>query len=103
MVIRSISLAMGTILLPLFGWGQIDPDCFAEKDFLILHSTKDYRAALEVAQEASRSLHITLDLRGLVPDDDTLQGLTSPADTCLAYWGDLNDYQDSTCYVARGR
>lgn len=83
--------------------GQDNPDCYAEKDFLIILSTKDYNSALLTAQKACKALDIKLDLRSLMPDSDTIYGLTLPVDTCLKYWGDLNDYQDSTCYIARGR
>ena len=82
--------------------GQVDPDCLAEKDFLIIYSTKDYKQELLVAQKATKALSIPIDLRCLIPDNDTSHGLTLPPDTCAKLWDGAVD-PDSTCYVARGR
>ncbi len=81
---------------------QQDVECYAVKDFLIIYTTKDYASALSTAQKASKSLNIKLDLRNLKPDKDTLQGLTLPADTCLAI-SRRYDSEDSSCYYARGK
>ena len=85
------------LMLPLFSFGQENSNCYAEKDFLIIQSTKDYKRALQTAKKASIELQIKLELRELIPDKDTIIGLTLPSDICLKY------ISDSTCYIARGR
>jgi hypothetical protein len=90
------------LTLPILSFGQNNAECYAEKDFLIIQSTKDYNTALETAKQASKALDIKLDLRGLIPDKDTRIGLTPPVDTCLKYSQEYGG-QDSTCYLARGR
>jgi hypothetical protein len=97
------ALFLTAVLSSIVSHGQDNPDCYAEKDFLIILSTKDYDSALLTAQNASKALGIELDLRSLSPTNDALWGLTLPADTCFKYRGDLNDQKDSTCYIARGR
>ena len=97
----SLSLIV-IFFLPTLLFGQDNPDCYAEKDFLIVYATKNYSIALSTAKQASKKLNIQLDLRNLLQDSDTLHGLTLPSDTCLKYWGDL-DSSIRTCYVARGR
>lgn len=90
------------LILPLLSSSQNNPDCYAEKDFLIIISTRDYASALLTAQKASKSLNIKLDLGGLIPDKDTLHGLTLPVDSCIKHTIKYG-YVDSTCYYARGR
>ena len=90
------------LTVPLFAKGQIDPDCYVEKYFLIIQSTRDYKDALSTAQTASKELSIILDLRDLIPDVDTLHGLSMPVDSCLKYSREYGS-EDSTCYLARGR
>ena len=90
------------LTVPILTIGQNNPECYSEKDFLIIQSTKDYKAALKVAQQAKKSLGMKLDLRELIPDKDTRSGLTLPADTCLKYSREYGE-QDSTCYLARGQ
>ncbi|MFL5765992.1 MAG: hypothetical protein ACJ77K_18755 [Bacteroidia bacterium] len=88
--------------IPILTFGQDNPDCYAEKDFLIIQSTKDYKAALQTAKQATKALDIKLDLRDLIPDNNTRIGLSEPVDTCLKYSKEYGG-QDSTCYLARGR
>ncbi len=90
------------LTLPLFSIGQDNPDCYAEKDFLLIQSTQDYQTALQTAKQATKELNIKLDLRGLIPDKNSRIGLTPPADTCLKYSKEYGG-KDSTCYLARGR
>lgn len=90
------------LAIPFLSHGQNNLDCYAEKDFLIIHSTKDYNNALLIAQKAAKTLDIKLDLRQLIPDKNSRIGLTPPADTCLKYSKEYGG-QDSTCYLARGR
>ncbi len=72
-------------------------DCYVEKRFLIINSTKNYKFALQVAQRASKDLNLELDLRDLGPSTDTTIGLSMPKDSCIKYW------ESNTCYLARGR
>ena len=90
------------LTLPFLSNGQDNPDCYAEKNFLIIQSAKDYTAAFQTAKQATKILDIKLDLRELIPDKDPRIGLTPPADTCLKYSKEYGG-QDSTCYLARGR
>lgn len=83
-------------LVSLNSFAQM-PECFVEKRFLIINSTKNYAFALQFAQKASKDLSIKLDLRDLGPTSDTAIGLSMPKDSCLKYW------EDNTCYLARGR
>lgn len=43
-------------------FGQDNPDCYVEKDFLIVYSTKDYEHALLVAIEATKAIGIPINL-----------------------------------------
>lgn len=88
---------------PLFSLGQDDRDCYVKKYFLLIQSTTDYKSALQTARTAANSLHIKLDLRGLVQDRHMHVGLSLPADTCLKYTEEEEGAADSTCYMARGR
>ena len=90
------------LIHPRFSFAQANSDCYAEKDFLIITSAKEYQHALLVAQQASRTLNVKLDLRNLIPDTDTLIGLTLPVDSCLKYSREY-EREDSNCYFARGR
>ena len=89
-------------IIPLHSHAQDNPDCFAEKDFLIIASNKIYENALLTAQQASVSLGVKLDLRNLLPANDTLKGLTLPPDSCLKLTREY-DFSESSCYFARGR
>lgn len=68
---------------------------YIKKEFLIIHSGKDYAAALKKATDASRKLKLKLDLRGLVPHPQI--GLTCSEKVCEDGFGFY------PCYVARGR
>ena len=48
---------------------------FFDKGFAIIHSTKDYNAALKTANEASEKLGLEVDLRSYYPDRE--EGLKS--------------------------
>lgn len=67
-----------------------------KKSFAIVSSTKDYRIAAKIAQEAHKKLKLKLQLRDLTPNSDT--GLSFPKEVCKSSggWG-------FPCYVARGR
>lgn len=83
-------------------FGQGDAECYVNKSFLIIQSTKNYETALSTAKKASSELNIELNLRDLMKVDDPTIGLTLPADTCIKYLP-TSEGQASTCYVARGR
>ena len=53
---------------------------YLDMGFLIIHSTEDYRAALQVANEASTQLGVKIDLRGY--DEDPEMGLTTLTPCC---------------------
>lgn len=63
-----------------------------EKGFAIIHSTKDYSAALQTVEEASRKLDIKIDLRGYYPNEEI--GLKTDS---VCGCGEAHDY------LARGR
>lgn len=90
------------LALPLISFGQTNEECYVEKSFIILLSTKDYNEALTIAESASKSLGFKLDTRDLTPVTDKQLGLSLPADTCLKYSIGLEE-QDTNCYIARGR
>jgi hypothetical protein len=69
-------------------------DPWSEKSFVILMSTKSYDNARKVAEEASKSLKIKLNSRGLSPH--IITGLTFDEKTCLA-----PPIEDYPCYVRR--
>src|ERR1700733_1290461 len=89
------------LAIPLYPIAQENPGCYVEKDFLLIQSTKDYKAALQTAQEAAKAFSIRLDLRDLIPDNDHSVGLTLPIDTCLKYSLEEEGTADSACYMAR--
>jgi hypothetical protein len=66
-----------------------------EKDFVIVTSTPDYRAAVRAARDAARQLDVRLDLRKLSPH--AKGGLTFPRTDCE------ESAFEYPCYVARGR
>jgi hypothetical protein len=68
---------------------------YIKKEFLIIHSGKDYAAALKKATEASKKLNLKLDLRKLQPNKDI--GLSNTEQVCE------NEFGFFPCYVARGR
>ena len=74
---------------------QTEDDMTMQKNFLILHTTKSYDAALKTARGAASSLACPLNLRSLKPDK--ADGLTFSRAEC-----DSNGW-DYPCYVARGR
>ena len=82
---------------PLFSFAQDTIDCFAEKEFLIIGSFREYEPALKVAQKARESLGIEMNLRGLKKCSGPVVGLTFSPEICL------NLSPDSCCYSARGR
>jgi len=77
--------------------GQMNNECSAKKNFLIIKSTKDYKSALLTAQKAAKAFDIDIKLRGLEATNDTIIGLTMPPDSCKKYTS------DNLCYIARGR
>ncbi len=82
-------------------FAQIDSSCFVEKDFLIIQSTKDYSAALFTVKEASKKLGIKINLKYLVPDKDSLIGLSLSKAEKDSIKASPFDYD--TVYVPRGR
>lgn len=68
---------------------------YIKKEFLIIHSGKDYAAALKKATEASKKLNLKLDLRKLQPNKEI--GLSNTEQVCE------NEFGFFPCYVARGR
>jgi hypothetical protein len=68
---------------------------YIKKEFLIIHSGKDYAAALKKANDASKKLKLKLNLRGLNPNKEI--GLSCNEQTCE------NEFGFFPCYVARGR
>lgn len=87
--------------IPFIGIAQEIPDCYVNKEFLIIQSNKDYKSALNTALKASKSLNIQLDLRELSPVSDTSIGLSFPFYTCKSINEELIP-PDTTCYIARG-
>jgi hypothetical protein len=90
------------LTIPFLTKAQEKNDCMEKKDFLIIHSSKDYKSALLVAQKASKSLNINLDLRELSPVSDTAIGLSFPYLSCKSIYEDIIP-PDTNCYIARGR
>lgn len=72
-----------------------DSDFWAEKQVLILKSSQNYNEALKAANEASSSLRIKTDLRGLSANRKI--GLTFSENECKESGFDF------PCYIARGR
>jgi hypothetical protein len=70
-------------------------EMFVKKDFLIILSTKDYKAALATAKQASSSMNIQLQLRGLAENKES--GLTIPKEDCEKAG------EEYPAYYARGR
>ncbi len=70
-------------------------DEWADKSFLIIHSTHNYKEARGVAEESSKKLGLELKLRDLL--ENSKIGLTFPKDICKD-----NDWE-YPCYIARGR
>ena len=68
---------------------------WAERSFVIVGTTENYDAAIEIASDASYHLDLLLDLRELSPDSTI--GLTWSPEICDGTgW-------EHPCYVARGR
>jgi hypothetical protein len=88
---------------PTLSIGQVNPECYVRKYFLLIQSSSDYKSALQTAQNAAKGLNIKLDLRGLIPDKNPHIGLSLPADTCIKYSEQEGGDGDSSCYMARGR
>jgi hypothetical protein len=70
-------------------------DMFIEKEFVIILSSTDYKAALRTAKDAATRLQYKLDLRELQMNKES--GLTFDKNICE---GDGEEYP---CYLARGR
>lgn len=68
---------------------------WAERSFVIVKSTADYREALNAAQNASYEMDLRLDLRDLQPNAEI--GLTWPDSECV------NNGWEYPCFVPRGR
>jgi hypothetical protein len=103
----SIMKNKAIICIPLLisvmsSFGQVRPECFVKKYFLLIQSTTDYKLAFQTAQKAAKDLNLKLELRGLVKDQNTHIGLSLPVDTCLKYTAE-EGAEDSSCYMARGR
>ncbi len=91
-----------TILNSIFVNAQTKDECYIDKEFVIILSSKNYAETLKFATEAAKKLNIKLDLRNLIPCQDTNLGLTFLPAICIE---ETKDYEkvDSTCYLARGR
>lgn len=72
------------------------PSSTIEKSLVILRSSGNYSAAAKTAKEASQSLGIKLNLRGLSPNKKT--GLTFSKESCMS-----GPIQEFPCYQARGK
>ena len=70
-------------------------DMMVEKEFVIILSSTDYKAALRTAKEAAAKLQLKLDLRDLKMNKES--GLTFDKKICES---ELEGYP---CYLARGR
>ncbi len=88
--------------IPFLGFSQDNPCCPVNKEFLLIHSSKDYKSALITAKKAAKSLNIKLDLRELSPVPDSLGGLSFPYYSCKSIYEDI-ETKDTTCYFARGK
>jgi len=72
-------------------WLEYEKSLLKDFSFVIIISTKSYKAALERAKDASKKLGYPLDLRGLHPNDE--MGLSLPEEVCEAICGgDVVDY-----------
>jgi hypothetical protein len=98
-----IVILISLLTSPMFSIGQVNPECFVRKYYLLIQSSSDYKTALQTAQNAARELNFKLDLRGLIPDKNPHIGLSLPADTCIKYSEEEGGDGDSSCYMARGR
>ncbi|MCK6609911.1 MAG: hypothetical protein L6Q78_02630 [Bacteroidia bacterium] len=82
--------------------GQVPDDCYKERDFLILFSSKSYASALQAAKAASAKSGLALDLRGLNPVKDTNLGLSFHPDSCKLYYPESLHSNTGNCYLPRG-
>ena len=89
-------------LQSLYTFSQNNDECYVQKDFAIILSSKDYNSAYKIAVEASQKLNIKLDLRDLIPCNDPKLGLTFKPEICIEQTKEFEQI-DSTCYIARGR
>lgn len=89
-------------LQSLYAFSQNNDECYVQKDFAIILSSKDYNSAYKIAVEASQKLNIKLDLRDLIPCNDPKLGLTFKPEICIEQTKEFEQI-DSTCYIARGR
>ena len=71
-----------------------DAEPYVTKGFVIARSTKDYAAAKQTAEQASKKLNLKLDLRELKPHKKN--GLTYSKKDCENEGG-------YPCYISRGR
>lgn len=78
-----------------FSKAQTQEIPYVKKEFLIIHSGKDYAAALKKANDASKKLKLKLDLRNLQANKEI--GLSHPEKICE------DDFGFFPCYIARGR
>jgi hypothetical protein len=82
-------------IIPLQAQDSTNEDMFVKKDFLILLSTKSYKAALTTAKKVSSSMNLKLDLRGLTENKES--GLSFSQKQCK------EDDIEYPAYYARGR
>ncbi len=81
--------AFATLSVHAQNWNEMNP-----REFVIVHATRDYNAALKTARDASRHLKFPLDLNGNKPHKTA--GLSpSKADCEGSAW-------DYPCYTPRG-
>ena len=84
------------LLLPsVFLQAQENDSMYVQKDFLILLSTKSYTSALTTAKQASASMNIDLQLRGLAENKES--GLSFSKEVCE------EEDIEYPAYYARGR
>ncbi len=72
------------------------PNPLVAKSFVIIASSSQYEVAKTIAEKASQTVKIKLELRGLLPNTKT--GLTADKKNCLE-----SLFQEFPCYQARGK
>lgn len=95
LVVACLSLLFSTIHAQDEADSLSIEDMMIEKEFVIILSSTDYKAALRTAKEAATKLQLKLDLRDLQLNKES--GLSFDKKICESEW------ESFPCYVARGR
>lgn len=93
-ILRKVILFYAIITIFNLSYAE-EIEMFAEKEFLIIKSTKDYKEALKVCKEADKKLKYGIDLRDLQYNKET--GLSFSKESLG------NEAELFPCYFPRGR